>query len=706
MSQEINTDEHASYGTFEASNQDLQIFPFEPDSKFELTWSNVSYDITIKKFQKWYSWQSTTEVKRILHKLNGEMTGGQMTAMMGPSGAGKSTLLNCLANKQRMGVTGDIVLESRVYGPESTDFRIGFVPQSEKMYMMFTVKETLMFASRLNNYSVPESDHTSKVKRVIENLDLVDQADWRLTKLSGAQLKRVSLGTELISNPNILFLDEPTSGLDSDNSEKVITILKNLCSTLGKDTPAILATIYQPSAELFFMFDSVYLLSRRGRNLYNGPPSEVMTFMQSFGFTPRKNTNPADFIIAVANAKFGEEKFDEMSQRSQVSRENRRSQGMESGAEGGIGYVLRFDCSSNRFSLYNFCEFKTPISSMKKKQATSFWKQYRLCFSRNFMASAIESPTFLANTISGLIIGLFMCVIAKEPVGTRDACYGNGSYVHSMDHMDSVHSVDSLNPRDQTERIKQATEFFFMLLLRMTFTYAIAAVLNYPSEFKIVSREISNSWYSVGSYFFAKSTVDAILLGLSFFPMFFLIYFMSNLPTDNSGRAFILFYFAYTSGFLWEARAQFFSVIFHKNPTIAVSVTIGLMFPMYLYSGLFIQHNDITEFFKPLACTNDLKFAFEGMILSMYDGRCRNTTVVHKESNFKDENTGIYVVYDCFAREKQTAKPNEGSLIISFFTIRTNEIPGNIIYLFFLCLSTKLLILVAFHIKTSRNTEL
>ena len=691
MSREINANEHASYGTFEGSSQDLEMFACESDSKFEFSWSNLSCDITIKKFQKWYSRKPTIEVNRILHQLNGEITGGQMTAVMGPSGAGKSTLLNCLANKQRMGVTGDIILESRVYGPESTDFRIGFVPQSEKMYMMFTVKETLMFASRLNNYSVPESDHTSKVKRVIENLDLVDQADWRLTKLSGAQLKRVSLGTELISNPNILFLDEPTSGLDSDNSEKVITILKNLCSTLGRDAPAILAAIHQPSAEVFFMFDSVYLLSKRGTNLYNGPPSEVITFMQSFGFTPRTNMNPADFIIAVANAKFGEEKFNEMSQNPQVSREERRSQGMESGAEG-IGYLLHFDCSSNRFSLHNFCEFKTPISSMRKKQTASFWKQYQLCFSRSFRASAIESPTFLASTISGLIVGLFMCVIAKEPVGTRDACYED---------------ENPLDPMDQTKRIKQATEFFFMLLLRMTFTYAIVGVLNYSSEFKIISREISNSWYSVGSYFSAKSTVDAILLGLSFCPMFFLIYFMSNLPTDDYGRALFLFYFAYSSGFLWEARAQLFSLIFHKNPTIAISITIGLMFPMYLYSGLFIQHNDMTEFFKPLACTNDLKFAFEGMILSMYDGRCNDTPVTHNASNSEGyDNPWIHVVYDCLVREKQTAEVNEGSLIISFFTIRTNDIPGNTFYLFFLCLSTKLLILVALTIKTRGNTKL
>jgi ABC-type multidrug transport system ATPase subunit len=46
--------------------------------------------------------------------------------------------------------------------------------------------------------------------------------------LSGGQKRRVSVASQLITSPKILFLDEPTSGLDSAASYEVINFVRNI----------------------------------------------------------------------------------------------------------------------------------------------------------------------------------------------------------------------------------------------------------------------------------------------------------------------------------------------------------------------------------------------------------------------------------------------------------------------------------------------
>ena len=59
---------------------------------------------------------------------------------------------------------------------------------------------------------------------------------------------------QIITNPQILFVDEPTSGLDSFMAESVITALQKIANE-GK---TILATIHQPSSEVFQLFDRLH----------------------------------------------------------------------------------------------------------------------------------------------------------------------------------------------------------------------------------------------------------------------------------------------------------------------------------------------------------------------------------------------------------------------------------------------------------------
>ena len=91
--------------------------------------------------------------------------------------------------------------------------------------------------------------------------------------ISGGERKRVSIGHELITEPAIVLLDEPTSGLDSQSAKRVIKQLR----LEAKRGLAVLATIHQPSSELFMSFDRVIVLSE-GRTIYNGRPADVRKY--------------------------------------------------------------------------------------------------------------------------------------------------------------------------------------------------------------------------------------------------------------------------------------------------------------------------------------------------------------------------------------------------------------------------------------------
>jgi ABC-type multidrug transport system ATPase subunit len=46
--------------------------------------------------------------------------------------------------------------------------------------------------------------------------------------ISGGQKRRLSVASQLVTSPKVLFLDEPTSGLDSAASLEVVTFIRNV----------------------------------------------------------------------------------------------------------------------------------------------------------------------------------------------------------------------------------------------------------------------------------------------------------------------------------------------------------------------------------------------------------------------------------------------------------------------------------------------
>lgn len=97
---------------------------------------------------------------------------------------------------------------------------------------------------------------------------------------------------ELITDPMILFLDEPTSGLDSYTAHSITKLLVDYAHT----GHTVVATLHQPSTDIFNLFDD-FLLLNEGRVVFYGEACEVIGYFEDWGHEFPKYSNPADYIF-------------------------------------------------------------------------------------------------------------------------------------------------------------------------------------------------------------------------------------------------------------------------------------------------------------------------------------------------------------------------------------------------------------------------
>ncbi|MCO5572772.1 hypothetical protein L7F22_026531 [Adiantum nelumboides] len=245
----------------------------------------------------------------VLHGLTGYAEPGKILAIMGPSGSGKSTLLDALAGRlgRRARMTGEI---TPLNGSNKKGFTSGrsiaYVTQDDTLLGTLTVRETILYSANLRlpgSCAWPEK--LELVEKTILEMGLSDSADtpvgnWHLRGLSGGEKRRLSIALEILTRPNLLFLDEPTSGLDSASAFFVTATLRRLARDGGR---TLIASIHQPSSEVFALFDSLFLLSS-GRTVYFGDRALASEHFSNAGYPCPPLRNPSDHYLCAINSDF------------------------------------------------------------------------------------------------------------------------------------------------------------------------------------------------------------------------------------------------------------------------------------------------------------------------------------------------------------------------------------------------------------------
>ena len=213
------------------------------------------------------------ETRRLLDDLSLAIEPGQFVALVGGSGAGKSTLMRTL-----LGIDptdkGVVYLNGTNLRRNFGMYRaqIGYVPQDDIVHRELTVEEVLTYAAKLRLPA--DTDIAAVVKKTLGQIEMSDRAGVLVSKLSGGQRKRVSIGVELLADPRLFFLDEPTSGLDPGLDKKMMQLLRKLAD---EGRTVILVTHATANIKLC---DRLAFVGRGGRLCYFGPPLKALAFFQ------------------------------------------------------------------------------------------------------------------------------------------------------------------------------------------------------------------------------------------------------------------------------------------------------------------------------------------------------------------------------------------------------------------------------------------
>ncbi|MHA1307571.1 MAG: ABC transporter ATP-binding protein [Candidatus Heimdallarchaeota archaeon] len=159
---------------------------------------------------------------------------GEILSIIGPSGSGKTTLINILAGLDACSSGEVLVGEQRLDQmniKELNSYRmkmVGIIDQfpERTLFLDGSIKDNLRFVSNINKQSTIETQYRNQ--NILEKLG-IDHLEHRIIRtLSGGEITRTAIACALAKEAPVLLCDEPTGQLDTDNTLKIIDLMKQI----------------------------------------------------------------------------------------------------------------------------------------------------------------------------------------------------------------------------------------------------------------------------------------------------------------------------------------------------------------------------------------------------------------------------------------------------------------------------------------------
>ncbi|MCS7215447.1 MAG: ATP-binding cassette domain-containing protein [Thermodesulfovibrio sp.] len=220
----------------------------------------------------WFSYGNREVLKGVSFSANFD----ERIAVMGESGEGKTTILKLilgLITPDR----GKILIDGKDISSLSEDELIpirrkfSIVFQEGALFDSLPVKENVAFFMR-EILKLPNEQIYKKVSELLSRVGVTDAEELMPEELSGGMHRRVAIARALAVGKTKMFLyDEPTAGLDPVNSERIMTLIKDLADKENIGFMIITHVVY-----VAWQLCNRFIFIKDGKILFDGGKQELI----------------------------------------------------------------------------------------------------------------------------------------------------------------------------------------------------------------------------------------------------------------------------------------------------------------------------------------------------------------------------------------------------------------------------------------------
>ena len=199
------------------------------------------------------------------------MERGELLGLIGPNGAGKTTLFNCVSGLHPV-TSGRVMFDDQ----DITDLkahevaRLGLA-RTFQVYVAsgdLNVEENVMVGCFMRTRS--PSRARARANEILKDLNLHDLSEFRVSELTVAAQKRVTMATALGSEPKLLLLDEVAAGLNPSEIEEIMADIRHVHEDMG-----VTVMLIEHVMELVMKVSDRVIVLDSGKKIAEGDPETI-----------------------------------------------------------------------------------------------------------------------------------------------------------------------------------------------------------------------------------------------------------------------------------------------------------------------------------------------------------------------------------------------------------------------------------------------